>query len=479
MNLAVAIERVDQLVHQVVGAHRFSQDQYNQLVKYVVDCLAYDPEISREDAKLLVTMLMTDKFTASYQFNPESLFNQRGFSDRVRITCAADLVSHQFDYAGDTFRESKYLERQHRIELLKAIPQAEQKSDAWFAQREKCLTATAVAAALDECPHTLPAELLLAKCGRGKPFVENLPVHHGKKYEQIGTLYYSYRYNVTMAEYGLLQHDTIKHIGASPDGICEMYNNDGGLTKLVGRLLEIKFPFWRRVAFEGRLNGDKCPHYYYMQVQTQLFVTGMPTCDFLQCKIIEYNTWDEYLQDTAPGMPGLSARSGLEKGCLIQLFPKDRVTASKDQDTDDRLLYARYIYPPRLHMTPEEIKTWLAEQMINFHTHPLHGKYLIDRVIYWKLIVASVNTIHYEKESFEQRFPELEQFWDLVKFYRKHPKQLDQLHAFIKSEGDSQSAKIFKKAQEAYQSKYPDDKREPLYQSTNPWREEYNKKKRK
>ena len=60
----------------------------------------------------------------------------------------------------------------------------------------------------------------------GVPFKENENVHHGKKYEQIGTMFYSFRNNVAVAEYGLIQHDKYEFIGASPDGICEKYAAD-------------------------------------------------------------------------------------------------------------------------------------------------------------------------------------------------------------------------------------------------------------
>ena len=112
---------------------------------------------------------------------------------------------------------------------------------------------------------------------------------------------------------------------------------------MVGRLLEIKFPKTRKICTEGDLDGDICPHYYYVQVQTQLFVTGMDECDFLQCQIEEYDSWEEYFQDSNPNIPGLSKKTNLEKGCLIQLLPKKMIGTG---DPKMCLYSAKYIYPP-------------------------------------------------------------------------------------------------------------------------------------
>ena len=81
------------------------------------------------------------------------------------------------------------------------------------------------------------------------------------------------------------------------------------LSKLVGRLLEIKCPNKRKINTTGSLDGDICPHYYFVQVQTQLYVTQMDECDFLQCQIEEYDSWEDFKLDSNPIIPGLSKQS--------------------------------------------------------------------------------------------------------------------------------------------------------------------------
>ena len=89
----------------------------------------------------------------------------------------------------------------------------------------------------------------------------------------------------------------------------------------------------KRQLFKGNgaLNGDICPHYYWCQVQTQLYVTGLDECDFLQCKIEEYDDWEDFVMDSQVNIPGLSRKTNLEKGCIIQLLPKKMLGGDKMQ----------------------------------------------------------------------------------------------------------------------------------------------------
>lgn len=417
-----------------------------------------------------VEVLSADNPLKNY-INPEIYSDE---SDKINLASANDLVSHRHDYPHSTYKEAIYIKRRKRIVKIKKIPQHEQKSDEWLQQRSQCLTATAIATALDEDPYKYPAELLLDKCGRAPPFEENENVHHGKKYEQIGTMFYSFRNNILVAEYGLIQHDKYDFIGASPDGICEKHTFDSQkLSKLVGRLLEIKFPKTRKINTEGNLNGDICPHYYYVQVQTQLYVTKMDECDFLQCQIEEYNSWEEFVQDSNTNIPGLSKKTNLEKGCLIQLLPKKMIGTG---DPKMCLYNAKYIYPPGLHMTNGEIEKWVSSELLHFHKNELSKNYLIDRVIYWRLAQVACNLIRADTKWFETKIPILKQFWDYVLFYRKNSKKLDRLVKYIEQVGVKNSAEIFTRIHKDYATEHGDTEYEALYQEENEWRKKYNKK---
>lgn len=384
------------------------------------------------------------------------------------------LVEHKYDYLPEKYTEDAYIRRHKRLETIKKTPQSVQKSKEWFEQRNNCLSATAIAIVLDEDPYSSPIKLFLDKCGRGEPFVENANVHHGKKYENIGAMYYGFRNNVVVGEYGLLIHDKYSYIGASPDGICDASTYDSShKSKLVGRLLEIKFPKQRRILKTGRIDGDIVPHYYYVQVQTQLFVTKLDECDFLQCKIEEYDSWEEYLADSAE-IPGLSKKTNLEKGCLIQLLPKNRLNI----DEPDMCLYqSQYIYPPKLHMTPQEIQDWIAQSVIQFPTSQFGAEYVIDRIIYWRLTDISCTLIKADVEWFESIRPKLKQFWDYVKYFRQHGSKIDELVTMIKQEPTPTTEELFKFIHKEYTKGNPDTNYNRMYKEKSEWREEYDKKK--
>lgn len=274
-------------------------------------------------------------------------------------------------------------------------------------------------------------------------------------------MYYSHVNDVRVAEYGLLQSQTHPFIGASPDGICErrqLYGN--GLSKLVGRLLEIKCPRLRQIKTTGNLDGDICPHYYFVQVQTQLFVTDMDECDFLQCKIDEYDSWEEYISDTGT-KPWLS-RAEVHKGCVIQLAP------IKFDTPEARVFNSQYLYPPHFEMTPKGIKSWIAKCMINWPNNKYAETHVIDKIIYWRLTKVACNLIHFDREWFEGKIPMIKQFWDYVIYYRENKPALDKLHAYIQSVGVKSSKEIFQKIHEEY-GIYD----APLYQTPTPWRKKY------
>lgn len=390
------------------------------------------------------------------------------------INRASDLISHRHDYGDKKYTEKKYIRRRDRIVEIKKIPQPVQKSDEWLAQRKQCITATGVSTALDQDPYSHPAKFLLEKCERGLPFKENENTHHGCKYEEIGAMFYGYRNNVDVADYGLLQHSKYPFVGASPDGICEKTSKDGsGMSKIVGRLLEIKFPKTREILTKGDLDGDICPHQYYLQCLTQMFVTEMDECDFLQCKIEEYSCYDDFVQDSQDKIPGLSKSSNLEKGCIIQLSPKHLINV----DEKLCLFKSAYLYPPKLHMTIPETEKWIAHEVINFGDNDLSKDFMIDKVIYWKLTKVTCHLVKKDDEFMMNALPQLKQFWDYVEFYREHTDKLDELEAFVKEVGDDKTQLIFEKINKDFLKVNKKSKYTPLYPEVNPWRAKFIKKK--
>jgi putative phage-type endonuclease len=504
MDITIYNKEVEKIIENTVGNKPFGESKKMKLVDLAANTIhKFNKSIPIKKIKIMVLALMDLKCQKIYFYKGHNKINKDDDSDitkfkssdifddndeyysveidsnhinsknidNIRCESAYDLINHSYDCTKyDALSEKRYL----RVQEIKKIPQFEQKSIDWLRQRNECLTATSISVALNEDPYKYPIELLLEKCGKGEQFIENDFVHHGKKYEPIGNMFYSFRNNVVVGEYGLIQHRKYPFIGASPDGICDSSTQDKNkYSSLVGRLLEIKFPKTRKINTDGELDGDICPHQYFIQCQTQMFVTELDECDFLQCQVEEYCTWDEFVNDSHIKIPSLSKRTNLEKGCIIQLLPKK----VSNGNTKNHMYNAKYIYPPKLHMTHCEIKEWVATEVMNFNTNHLSNEYYIDRIIYWRLTKVTCHLIKADHEWFESKIPMLKQFWDYIVFYRNNPKKLDNLVNYVNKVGTKNSEIIFAKINSDYLSIYKDSEYQPLYQEKNQWRIKFDEKK--
>ena len=164
-------------------------------------------------------------------------------------------------------------------ELLK-IPQHEQRSPEWFAQRKEKLTSSDAATVIGTNPYSKYHELLFKKCGIEKPFVGNIATFHGQKYEDEAIEKYcrimgKTNYNFGCISYTDVHTTNLEHsfLAGSPDGIVESKDNPNGEEPI---LLEVKCPF-RRKIIDGYI-----PEYYVPQVQLNLFICDLKIADFIE-----------------------------------------------------------------------------------------------------------------------------------------------------------------------------------------------------
>ena len=142
------------------------------------------------------------------------------------------------------------------FDTLRAIKLPPQHSDGWFAMRKQRITASDGGTVLGLNKYEAQYKFILKKTTDWK-FQSNRFCYHGTKFEQIATMIYEYRRNVKVEEFGLMAHPTISFIGASPDGIVNKFKLDGKHnTKYVGRMLEIKCPYSRKIRMEDTVKGD-------------------------------------------------------------------------------------------------------------------------------------------------------------------------------------------------------------------------------
>jgi putative phage-type endonuclease len=350
--------------------------------------------------------------------------------------------------------------RQKTLAKLMNIKYPAQKSDEWHALRHGKITASDAGTILGMNHHEAKYKFLIKKLFT-RPFMSNKFCYHGNKFEQIATMIYEYRMNVSVVEFGLVAHETINYLAASPDGIVSKYKLDGKtLTKHVGRMLEIKCPPNRNINMEGiEVNLDNhaeddgiCPRYYWAQVQLQLECCDLDECDFWQCKITEYKSRDKFIQDTDTSEPFRSKDIGFEKGCLIQLVPAKEYAETRDEkftfnkfgeyseyNKYAKMVYehARYIHPPKIEMSPYDCDQWVSKTLANLssiiqeNSEFKEKNYVLDRVVYWRLEKSKCITIERDTKWFEEKLPFLKRMWSYIEFFRKHDKQRDLLENYI------------------------------------------------
>lgn len=325
------------------------------------------------------------------------------------------------------------------VKHLMEIEYPPQRSKEWFAARNNAITASDGGCVVGENHYELPYKFILKKLDKA-PFINNEFCYHGKKYETIATMIYEYRRNVKVEEFGLVVHPKYSYLAASPDGIVGMTKADGvHLTSFVGTMLEIKCPLVRKIKTFGDVKGNICPDYYWVQVQLQLECCDLDVCDFWQCELVEYEDREEFIDDTNPDEPFRSNDTGFEKGCVIQLLPKNKY--SLFVDNDGKIDYKKYydvmyehtsfIYPPKIEMSPMECDKWIAQTLQQLHsTHP---NCCFDRVLYWKLNKSHNVAIPRDKKWFEDHLPILTKTWNYVTYLRQNPDKAEIVFKYIDS----------------------------------------------
>jgi putative phage-type endonuclease len=308
--------------------------------------------------------------------------------------------------------------REQIVEKLKNIKYNDQRSQEWFKQRDKMITASDAGCIVNINEHEPQYNFIIKKTER-TPFATNEFCYHGKKFEKIALLIYEHQNNVHVADFGLVEHEKYPFIGASPDGIIDFKADGKSKTKLVGRMIEIKCPLIRRIKKNGE---DNIPKYYWAQVQLQLETCDLDECDFWQCDISEYMCRKDFIEDTdASGLK--SKETECEKGVMIELVPE-----KKDFKIYDDTIF---VHPTRIDMTIEECDQWILETIDLIKTK--HNGYLLSKVVYWRLNEFSKVLIPRDIEWFKNSLSEMEKIWDCVLFMRANNDKYKIFYNYIQS----------------------------------------------
>jgi putative phage-type endonuclease len=402
----------------------------DSLTKSELDELDRQLELQFEEMDKTVTYKKTTN-TTTYKYPKDNLY---GVMKHTEEEYGPYSTQNVHDKQHDDVYTSAEKRRQKQFAKLRAVKLPSQRSPEWFTMRAGMLTASDGGAIIGVSKYDAPYTVILKKL-RTPPFTSNIHCYHGKKYEEPATMIYSYRMNAQVDEFGLMQHQVHKIVGASPDGICNGLKLDGvSKSNLIGRMLEIKCPSRRKILTEGEIKGEICPIHYWVQVQLQLECCDLDDCDFWQCKITEYKNKKEFVDDTDNKEPFRSATTGFEKGCVIQLMPKsswEKIDSGEMSYEQSVYEYATFIYQPKVEMTPHECDLWISNEMSSFHQKPEYIELYIDRVFYWRMDMAKNVLIKRDRQWFADVIPLYKKAFKWVLFLRQNKLQQKLLFDYV------------------------------------------------
>lgn len=326
------------------------------------------------------------------------------------------------DIQTDDILNEETTRRTEIIKELKKITAPEQRSKEWYIQRDSMITASLIPTALGMNEYEEQYMAILHKI-IDIPFTGKKTCFWGKKFETVATNIYQYRMNVIVDMYGCITHKC-GFIGASPDGIIGEYKLDGiHKTNLVGKMLEVKCVVSRKINMTSNNIFEIIPEHYFPQPQIQMQCCDLNECDFWQCNIKEYKDREEFIKDTSPSESFRSKTTGYEKGVIIQLLPISEIKGKTNTELDNiRYDSAKWIYPPNIEMSPYECDKWIAETCTNYRNDKIWENFVIDKIIYWKLVEARCVTTKRDDKWFATHFQTLERIWKYISFLRDNEK---------------------------------------------------------
>jgi putative phage-type endonuclease len=342
-----------------------------------------------------------ENYVASFELLLEELSKSKKNVSKYLISDLKNAIEWIFKlvtiYQSDTYRApwpKTYETAMFGITFSKTQPA--QGTIEWLEQRKNRISASDIGSALDENEYKESDIVIIEKCGYPDHwwFDESSSVftHHGHKYEFVASQIHEVKYKVKCNEAGFIPHPTIDFIGASPDKFAIDNINHRGY------LVEIKCPYRRYPK------PNVIPRYYWIQMQIQLEVTGLDECYFEDCRILEYSSEAEYLEDTDMVCP--------KKGIIGAV-----------QDLIANTIH--YIYPVLCNSNSEsESERYLRmKNEIDIRVDELKKKsekYYFKGYSWWRLEKHESILVLRDRKWFTEVFPRLQAFWQKILYHRAH-----------------------------------------------------------
>ena len=300
----------------------------------------------------------------------------------------------------DTFEKKHSIQETERIKRrlleLAEFPQASQRTKEWYETRHRLITASNAYKAFEN--DSTRNQLICEKCqplkydemeepGNAKFELVNTdtPMHHGQKYEPVSAEYYEHIFKTKVSEYGCIQHEIYKFLGASPDGIV----SDPKMPRF-GRMIEIKNIVNRDI--DGIPKKE-----YWIQMQLQMETCDLNECDFLETRFIEYGAYTDFIKDGS----FLKSAKDEYKGVIMYFSTPEGKP--------------NYVYKPLLMDFEEFENVWEKAQIEKYESL---GMTWIKN-IYWRLAEVSCVLVLRNRKWFQDNIGQLEEVWNIILKERK------------------------------------------------------------
>jgi putative phage-type endonuclease len=280
-----------------------------------------------------------------------------------------------------------------KLRILENTPAPPQRTQEWYETRYGLLTASNVWKAIgteaqqnqlitEKC---VPFDKFKEDCARHGNLSADNPMAWGQKYEPVSALIYESKNRTKLGEYGCIVHPEWQFLGASPDGI-----NIDPESPVYGRMVEIKNIVNRDI--------DGVPlDAYWVQIQTQLEVADLEECDFVETRIKEYATKEEFQESANP-----------YKGAVATFVPRITIDSIIKRETPlDRKPFYEYLL---LNQSSEysEADEWIQSKK------DANPDYVLSNVNYWGLDQYSCVLVKRNRAWFNAAIPQMERIWRTI-----------------------------------------------------------------
>tara|TARA_B100000123_G_C25739674_1_gene433193 strand:- start:726 stop:2054 length:1329 start_codon:yes stop_codon:yes gene_type:complete len=314
-----------------------------------------------------------------------------------------DIPKRSLTMTIETMNDLSYEEKaiiENQINKLRNIPQPKQKTNEWYEFRHNLISASSLwkifgsQSQQNSLIYEKCKPIDISKCEMFSSFSGGT-LHWGIKYEPVTTMIYEDMYQTKVEEFGCIQHPKYSFIGASPDGIIIDKNS-----QKYGRMLEIKNIVNREIT--GIPKNE-----YWVQTQIQMETCDLELCDFVETRIKEYNSEQEFYNDS---------QSRDYKGVILHFIEKPTISNNIEDLSHFKPNVPIYVYKPiEIENTKSAIDKWINETK-NIKSD--EGLALFTP-IYWFLDEYSCVTIPRNKIWFENAISKIEECWNIILEERK------------------------------------------------------------